>query len=318
MLPRWPTCRLLHLVARAAAGARPFRHRHACAELWSRVLRNFDVVALALMPDHVHLLAEIERDSALRTFGRVLSAFRSKMRASTDPDLLFDWERLPSPEKVQRDRRHIARTIRYIHLNPTRAALCSDPREWEWSTHRDWLGAVARPCVDRARWGNSDGKTHALVHRLAARVMSSDPSVPGGRPPVDPAPFLLPLPKKDASIDALLQAVPRALRSPRMRPHEFDLAERRLFLLSAAQWTRYSGAELARSLGCDPRSAQRTIRQQRDEELREGANSSKRGGRERGDVLDANELHAMAVILADPRLTAAPGAEATRAAFRRG
>src|SRR5690606_32127514 len=59
---------LLHLVARAAAGARPFRHRHACAELWSRVARNFDVVAFALMPDHVHLRAQVEHDSALRKF----------------------------------------------------------------------------------------------------------------------------------------------------------------------------------------------------------------------------------------------------------
>src|SRR5690606_18501883 len=83
MLLRWPTC---SCCTSSRAPRRDLRHRHACAELLSRVLRNFDVIALALMPDHIHLLAEIERASALRTFGRVLSAFRSKMSARTDPD----------------------------------------------------------------------------------------------------------------------------------------------------------------------------------------------------------------------------------------
>ncbi len=64
------------------------------------------------MPDHVHLLAQIDNETALRKFGRVLSAFRLAMRATAMPDLAFEWEPFPPPEKVQRDRRHIARTIR--------------------------------------------------------------------------------------------------------------------------------------------------------------------------------------------------------------
>jgi len=335
---------LLHLVARAAAGARPFRHRQACAELWNRVVRNFDVVAFALMPDHVHLLARIEQESAMRRFGHVLSAFRIQMQARADPDLHFDWERLPSPEKVQRDRRHIARTIRYIHLNPCRDALCSDPLEWEWSTHRDWVGGVARPCVDRARWASAMGKRLPSCIAWLHEYVSSDVSVPRARPLADPEPFLRPG-VKDAAIDALLWSVPRALRSHRVLPHEFTLAERRLFLLSAARWTRYSGAELARHLGCHATSAQRTIRRQRQEDasgkeedrtprdadgpvraryrVRNGSGNVDRptlasdanrgdtvGSRQRRDVLSASELHAIALLRADRRLSTevAPGA----------
>lgn len=290
---------LLHLVARAASGARPFRHRHACAELWTRLSRNFDVVALVLMPDHVHLLAQTEHETSLRAFGRVLSAFRLRMRATATPDLSFEWERIPSPEKVQRDRRHVARTIRYIHLNPTRDRLCSDPLEWEWSTHRDWLGAVARPCVDRARWARAMGKRVPSCASWLHEYVSSDPSVLRPCPPADPRPFLFPS-ARDASIDALLRAVPRTLRSGRSLPRDFGVAERRLFLLSAARWTRYSGAELARHLGCHPTSAQRIVRRERGEKVLDNGAT----GRATRDPLTSDELHAMALILADPRLSA--------------
>lgn len=294
-----PDPQLLHFVARTASGARPFLHRQACAELWSRVSRNFDVIAFALMPNHVHLLAPVEHTTALRSFGRVLSAFRQRMRATGIPELSFEWERLPSPEKVQHDRKHIARTIRYIHLNPGRDALCGDPLEWEWSTHRDWLGAVARPCVNRVRWARAMGRRMPSCVDWLHEYVSSDPSVTRANPPADPAPFLRSTPR-DASIDTLLWAVPRALRSARSLPDEFGPAERRLFLLSAARWTRYPGAELARSLGLHPTSAQRTIRGER------AARTPGRGTAERQteDVLTPDELHAMARFLADPRLTA--------------
>lgn len=216
--------------------------------------------------------------------------------------------------------------------------------EWEWSTHRDWVGGVARPCVDRARWASAMGKRLPSCIAWLHEYVSSDVSVPRARPLADPEPFLRPG-VKDAAIDALLWSVPRALRSHRVLPHEFTLAERRLFLLSAARWTRYSGAELARHLGCHATSAQRTIRRQRQEDASgkeedrtpRGADGPVRaryrvtngsgnvdrptlasdanrgdtvGSRQRRDVLSASELHAMALLLADRRLSTkvAPGA----------
>lgn len=249
---------LLHLVARTAGGARPFHARTACADLWNRITRSFDVVACVLMPDHVHLLAHIDADTALRAFARVLSAFRLRTQ-TTRPDLAFDWERLPQPEKVQNDTRHIARTLRYIHLNPTRDALCSDPLEWEWSTHRDWVGAIARPGVDRVRWARAMGRRLPSCIDWLHDYVTSDPSVPIARPLVDRTPWLRPH-EKDASLEAIASAVPRVLRSGCSAPHEFGAVERRLFLLSAARWTRYRATELARYVGCHRSSALRMVR----------------------------------------------------------
>lgn len=289
---------LLHLVARAASGAQPFHDRRACADLWKHLGKSFGLIACVLMPDHVHVLAELNPRSALRSFSRVLSAFRVRAQAATGID--FEWEPLPRPEKVQRDKRHIARTIRYIHLNPVRDALCDDPLEWEWSTHRDWAGAVAHPCIDRVRWGQAMGRTETMCPAWLHEYVSSDPSVRNPAPLVDPIPFLG-APPRDASIDALAGAVPRVLRSQCTALHKFGVVERRLFLLSAARWTRYRAPELARHAGVHPTSVRKTIRR-----AGEAADAALERPRTRPARLEAAELLAMALTLAEPRLSMAP------------
>jgi len=249
---------LLHLVARTAAHARPFQHRAACAELWRRLARSFDLVACVLMPDHVHVLAQIEHDIALRSFARVLSAFQLRMQESGRSEFYFEWESLPQPEKVQHDKRHIARTVRYIHLNPARDALCDDPLEWEWSTHRDWVGAVARPVVDRARWARAMGRRMPSCVKWLHEYVCADVSIARPRPVSDPAALLRA--EKDASLDSIASAVPRVLRSACSDPREFGPTERRLFLLAAARWTGYRAPELARFVGCDRTNAWKMIR----------------------------------------------------------
>ncbi|HLS54437.1 MAG TPA: hypothetical protein VK052_00085 [Zeimonas sp.] len=293
---------LLHLVARAAAGARPFEHRVACADLWARLGRTFDLVACVLMPNHVHVLAQLERDAATKAFARVLSAFRLRMRALRTAPIEFDWEPLPRPEKVQRDKRHIARTVRYIHLNPSRDALCGNPLEWEWSTHRDWVGAVARPCVDRSRWARAMGRHPRTCAEWLHQYVSSDTSVRDASPLADPRPFLADEPK-DASIDALATAVVLVLRSAAVAPAEFGPAERRLFLLSAARWTRYRAPELARHVHRHRTNAWRAMRAGIGERAKPSGADDAPVLPERLHALNGDELRAMALVLADRRLS---------------
>src|SRR5690606_12336241 len=121
-------------------------------------------------------------ERASRVFSAVLSAFRRRVLApASDADRPrhdWEWERIPRPEKVQYDKRHIVRTIRYIHLNPCRASLCADPFEWEWSTHRDWTGAAAYPVVNLGSWSRAIGwSARTCAQRLHAYVCT-DPIVP--------------------------------------------------------------------------------------------------------------------------------------------
>lgn len=325
---------LLHLVARAADGARPLRTRAACADLWQRLGARFDVIACVLMPDHVHLLARVQRALATRAFAQLLSSFRARSGIA-EGGLRFEWEPIPRPEKVQRDPRHIARTIRYIHLNPCRDGLCDDPLEWEWSTHRDWVGAIARPCVDVERWGRVLRRTAATRTQWLHEYVCSDPSVRRSLPVADVRAWLG-RSRPDASLATLADAVARVRRSAASDAAQFGVADRRLFVLAAGHWTRYSAAELARWLGRDPTSVRRRLRAGRvrsefqiaepggDREMHvqgracRAVNDERKrdvpGGKQGipaasgtpgdGRSLSAVELRALALTLADARLRA--------------
>lgn len=64
------------------------------------------------------------------------------------------------------DGQKLHRTRRYVHLNPCRARLVTDPLAWPWSTHRDAVGLSLDPAVER----------QAQPRRFHAYV-SSDPHV---------------------------------------------------------------------------------------------------------------------------------------------
>ncbi len=93
------------------------------------------------MPNHFHLLVgPLDRDLIRYRMG----AIRREL-ARNFPEI--EWEGITEPKPLA-DRFHLLREIRYIHLNPCRKQLCVDPIEWEWSTHREYLGAVANPWVN--------------------------------------------------------------------------------------------------------------------------------------------------------------------------
>ncbi len=290
---------LLHLVARAADGTRPLATRAACADLWLRLVDHFDVIACTLMPDHVHLFARVAPDGALRTFAQILSAFRARaVQDAAYECARFEWEPLPVPGEVRRDPRHIARTIRYVHLNPCRDALCDDPLEWEWSTHRDWTGAVARSCIDVRRWGRAVGRAPSAVESWLHEYVCADSSVKRYRPLADPRRYLVAL-SPDASLSTLGESVARTMRSPRSAPSAFGLHERRLYLLSAAKWTSYRATVLAEPLGCHPGSVRRFLQGVRAARVAESAPGAAAPNRY---CMSVAEARAMALTIADERL----------------
>jgi hypothetical protein len=42
---------------------------------------------------------------------------------------------------------YLLELVRYIHLNPVRAGMVSDPEEYPWSSHRAYLGKESLPCL---------------------------------------------------------------------------------------------------------------------------------------------------------------------------
>ncbi len=163
---------VIHTVAHARAAQRPLSDPDACWALWRRLRREFpDVLAACLMPDHLHMLLQsLARDEARRRLGRQLGAFSRERSAGPQ------WQPVPQPTRVLGDDK-VERQIRYIHLNPDRAGLVTDPMSWLWSTHRDVIGARVDPWVGADKLAAALGRPDPDFTTWFHRYVSSDPTV---------------------------------------------------------------------------------------------------------------------------------------------
>ena len=103
-----------------------------------------------LMDNHYHLLLETPNANLSlgmqRINGDYTQAFnRRHMRASH----LFQGR---FKAIVVEKERHLLELCRYIVLNPVRAKMVEDPREWPWSSYRSIVGQSPRPAFLYVDW----------------------------------------------------------------------------------------------------------------------------------------------------------------------
>lgn len=220
---------MLHYARRTLPGTLLFTTWAEAGWLWRAMgARVPGIVALTLMPDHLHLLVREPVDKELTGVLRGYAMWRSRR----DPGAGRTFRRGDPPAAVE-GRLKERRNERYISLNPCRARLVDDPLSWPFSTHRDAVGL----CVGALR------KPAADPHRLHAYV-SSDPSVQvhgselpqrGGQGQVD--------------LDQVRAAV-SALTRQTLDELERAGAARRLLMGAALQLVPLAQKDLAAQLGC--------------------------------------------------------------------
>jgi putative transposase len=132
-----------------------------------RGLHPFDLPAIVLLPDHLHMLMRLppdDQDFSLRVGGikrRFTDLYlQAGGRESDIPDGRRDkgYRGLWQPrfwEHTIRDSRDFVLHFDYIHWNPVKHALVRRVKDWPWSTfHRylqmgeyeeDWCGHVTLP-----------------------------------------------------------------------------------------------------------------------------------------------------------------------------
>jgi REP-associated tyrosine transposase len=98
----------------------------------------FYLYAYCLMPNHIHLLVERQQEAISRIMQRVLTSYsRYYNRKNARVGHLF--QKRYKAILCQSDP-YLAELIRYIHLNPVRAKIVSDPAAFRYSSHRAYLG----------------------------------------------------------------------------------------------------------------------------------------------------------------------------------
>jgi len=168
--------------------------------------------AYCWMTNHVHLAVRIAEAPLGAVMGVVASRYaRAKQRALATTGHLF--ERRYRARLIDADR-YLLALVRYVHLNPVRAQIVADPRDYRWSSHCAYLGA---PCPDwlriepaLGRLGNSIGAA-----RAAYRCLMAEEPAATERAELSPAARLARGSRSDRDLPVAAPGEPCGTRGPR-------------------------------------------------------------------------------------------------------
>jgi putative transposase len=120
---------------------------------WEETRRRsyFEVVALCLLPDHIHCiwkLPEGDRDFSLR-WSRIKAGFTRRYLNSGGEECIQTFSRSIKRERgiwqrrfwehQVRDVEDLQRHIDYVHYNPVKHGLVEQVEDWPWSTYHRYV-----------------------------------------------------------------------------------------------------------------------------------------------------------------------------------
>jgi putative transposase len=98
-----------------------------------------DVLGYVVMPEHVHLLVSEPEEKALSVAIQILKQRFSKTRKEE-----YVWESRYYDFNVRSQKKRIEK-LTYIHQNPVRRELVAEPKDWRWSSFRDYADLGTGP-----------------------------------------------------------------------------------------------------------------------------------------------------------------------------
>jgi REP element-mobilizing transposase RayT len=142
---------LYHVITRGNNRRKIFRSRDDYLS-FTNILQNqkaklpFFLYAYCLMPNHVHLLIEMQDEPISRIMQRVLTAY-SQYHNRKYKKIGHLFQGRYKSILCQTDR-YLGELVRYIHLNPVRGRIVRKPEDFEFSGHRTYLGLDKAGLVD--------------------------------------------------------------------------------------------------------------------------------------------------------------------------
>jgi len=139
------------------------------------IRKRWVLLAWVFMPEHVHLLVvpwhgASDVSALLYAIKRPSSSRIKRALAAAGDPLLEEltvrerpgktafrfWQEGPGHDRNLRSEEALLNAVRYVHENPVRRGLCERPRDWEWSSAKQWETGEGR--VPRVvRWSPNAG-----------------------------------------------------------------------------------------------------------------------------------------------------------------
>lgn len=133
ILPGFPH----HITHRGFGKRKTFFNQGDYREYLSELLlvcknNSIEMLAFCLMPNHVHLVLVPENEEklcwAIRQLGGRYQGYLNGRTGFTEPL----WEEVFHVEALTEE--HYEKCIHYVHLNPVKAGLVSQPEDYQWSS----------------------------------------------------------------------------------------------------------------------------------------------------------------------------------------
>lgn len=137
---------LFHVMSRGVGGMQIF-HDPMDYQRFMKDLREvkrelpFLLYAYCLMPNHIHLLIEVDRFPLGAVMQRLLTRYSQWFMAKHEHRGHLLQGRYKA--LVCSKDNYLLQLVRYIHLNPVRAGLASSSAGWPWSGDRDYQNAIS-------------------------------------------------------------------------------------------------------------------------------------------------------------------------------
>lgn len=135
--------------------------RNAIREV--RRIRPFDLIAIVLLPDHLHTIWTLPHDDSdySTRWRHIKSLFTSAWLAQEGTDIAVTRSRMSRGERgiwqrrfyehTCRDETDLKRCLDYLHVNPLRHGLVHRVQDWPWSSFHRFVQLREYPI----NWGNA-------------------------------------------------------------------------------------------------------------------------------------------------------------------
>ena len=106
---------------------------------------SVDVWAYCLMPNHVHIIGEIENSQNLCKFMHGLNRSYTLYYNDVYKKVGHLWQGRFKSKIIVKDE-YLISCINYIELNPIRAGLASSPEKYNWSSYKERVLSTGKIC----------------------------------------------------------------------------------------------------------------------------------------------------------------------------
>jgi len=143
---------LYHVLARGNNKQQIFKDDQDYKAYLKRIERyekryKFTLYAFVLMPNHVHFLIEI----GIVPLSKIMQGLQQSYTSYFHKKYKTVGHLFQGRYKAilcQRDA-YLLELVRYIHLNPVRAAIVTSPEDYLWSSHQVYLGYLNQPFIEK-------------------------------------------------------------------------------------------------------------------------------------------------------------------------